>query len=726
MRGFLFFILLSAFGPGDGVEDHIDSVIVTASRAGHDTPIPHSTLGRAELKRAGAAASLPKSLDLQPSVVTANEGGTGLGYSSMRIRGVTGSQTGVSLNGISLNDAESQEVFWVNTPALANYLGSVQLQRGLGTTACGPGAFGASVNMVTDTQPEGTRAEFSYGSFGTFTGNVTSSLIKKGRFSLAGAYSYQRTDGWIRNAFAGNRSAFAAANWDGAADTFSAVLLYGHQHTGITWEGIPFGVYQSGDRTYNPAGEYIDGSGAVRYYGNQCDNYRQIHSQLKWKHRFNAALRLESTLNYTDGYGFYEQYKTAFSESGDAVTRDILDNGFWAFRSELAWSADRFVLNAGLYASRYAGDHEGRSVAASAIVGTVVPKGEWKSSPQMYFNDAVKSEADAWVRGEWHIARSLTAYGELQFRAVRHVMQGPDEYCQVLDFDRLWTFANPRLGLSWRPSDAHRFYASAALGHREPGRADLQASAAVKQEKLLDFEAGWQWSRDAFKMSAGLYSMEYFDMLLETGRLNDAGYAVKENTPRAWRRGAELSAAWRPFSDFEISGNIALSTNKIRKYTAFIDRYDGEWNFLGQKQETYHNADILLSPSAVGSLSLCWTPSWMSDGFRLSGKYVGSQSWDNTSSQDRRVPAYFVSDLSIGHTFNLPASARGSANGGNSEGKCRSAYLSMRLDCNNLFGTGYYAYAWVWRAEVAGAPYQSEGLYPQAPRTFAITATVSF
>lgn len=701
--------LLSLPGPGDGDGEPIDSVVVTASRAGHDTPIPHATLPRSELKRAGASASIPRALEMQPSVISTSEGGTSLGYTALRIRGVTGSQTGVSLNGIPLNDAESQEVFWVNTPALVEYLGSVQLQRGLGTTACGPGAFGASVNMVTDKQAPDGRAELSYGSFGTFTGTVVAPVVRSERFRLAGACSYQRTDGWIRNASARNGSAFVTAGWDCRHDSFSAMLLFGKQHTGITWEGIPQAVYEAGNLTYNPAGEHLDSEGNVLYYGNQCDNYRQLHAQLQWKHSFSDSLRLETTLNNTGGYGYYEQYKLAQYE-GDTVTRDILDNSFWALRSELAWTTGGFVLNAGAFASIYSGDHLGLSVPSSVISGTRVPRGAWDGAGVWYSNDALKTEADLWLRGEWRFAPAFTAYGELQLRAVRHIMTGPDEYGQTLDYDHVWPFVNPRLGLSWRPGTAHRAYASAALGHREPGRADLQASSSVRQEKLLDFEAGWEYSRESFRFSAGLYAMEYHDMLLETGRLNDAGYAVKENAPRAWRRGVEFSAAWRPLENLGVSGNLALSTNKIREYTAYIDCYDADWNFLGQTCERYLGAPIRLSPSAVAAASLEWTPSWMSDGFRLSGKYVGPQQWDNTGAADRRVPAYCVCDFSAGRSFMLDSGLS----------------FSLRFDCNNLFGRTYYAYAWVWNAQVAGEPYRTEGVFPQPPRTFTLTVSAAF
>ena len=705
MRGFLFFILFLAplrgvDGP-DGMTDHIDSTVVTASRAGRDTPVPHTDIMKLELKRRAASASLPMALDFQPSVVTANEGGTGLGYSSMRIRGVAGSQTGVSLNGITLNDAESQEVFWVNIPALSNYLGSVQLQRGLGTSSCGPGAFGASVNMVTDRDIDRIRLELSRGSFGTLTTSITAPLVWIGRFRLGGAYSFQRTDGYVRNAFAGVHSAFGVAKWSGERDFINLTALFGTQRSGITWEGIPQEVYESGNRRYNPAGEYTDPEGNILYYDNQTDNYRQLHLQLRWQHMFSDGLSIETTLNRTGGYGYYEQYRVGFREDGsDAVTRDILDNKFYALRSELSWRPGKLTLNAGTYVSDYRGGHSGELISPSPEA--------W------YSNDAVKRELDLWTRAEYGFSGNAGLYGEMQFRAMKHTMEGPDEYGQVLDFDRNWHFGNPRLGAYWKPGLKQRIYGSIAMGHREPGRADLQADAAVKPETMVDLELAYEYGGERFKGSVNLYDMDYFDMLLETGRLNDAGYAVKENTPRAWRRGVEFAGEWQPYGHWSLDGNLTLSVNRIKEYTAFVDSYDADWNFLGQVEEKYNGTDMLLSPSAVGRLSLQYKPGWMSDGFRLTGKYVGPQYWDNTSCPDRRVPGYFVADLSAGHTFHI---RRNSWSG---------FALSVKGDIGNILNSGYYAYAWVWRAVVGGEQYRTEGLYPQAPVNATLTVAIEF
>lgn len=702
MRGFLFLLLslLPSHGIGDTI-DRIDSTVITASRAGRDTPVPHSDISKIELKRNAASSSIPMTLALQPSVITTNEGGTGLGYSAMRIRGVTGSQTSVSLNGITLNDAESQEVFWVNIPALSNYLGSIQLQRGLGTTSCGPGAFGASVNMVTDRDIEHLRIDASLGSFGTRTWSISAPLVRIGRFSLGGAYSNQQTDGYVRNAFGCVHSAFGVARWSGRKDFINGTILFGQQHTGITWEGEPLSQYESGNYTYNPAGEHYGPDGEALYYDNQSDNYRQLHLQIRWRHLFSDALSIETTFNHTGGYGYYEQYKLAFQPDGnDAVTQDILDNGFYVLRSELAWNGRRVSLSGGIYTSDYRGDHIGKVISPSEV--------PW------YSNDAVKREADAWLRGEFKLTGALGLYSELQFRTIEHIMTGPDEYGQTLDMDREWNFLNPRLGLSWRPDDGQRLYASAAMGHREPGRADLQADQEVRAEKMYDFEAGYEFVSGRFSGNLNLYAMEYRDMLLETGRLNDAGYAVKENVPRAWRRGVELAAAYKPSERWTVDGNLTLSANKIKEYTAFVDMYDADWNFLGQKEERYGKVDMLLSPSAVGRLSASYAPRWMSDGLTLSGKYVGTQYWDNTGCADRRVPGYFVTDFSAGHTFHI-----------------RRNYwsyilLSARLDVGNVLNNRYYAYAWVWRAEVAGKDWQSEGLFPQAPMHATLTLSVEF
>ena len=324
MRGFLFAALVALIPvSAQGVEkeaaeekvERLDSIVVSSSRAGKDTPVTFTTITKESLSRSNPLNSLPMNLALQPSVVSVNEGGTGLGYSKMTVRGSKGSQINVTLNGVTLNDAESQEVFWVNIPALSSMISSVQLQRGLGTSANGAGAFGASINMSTaavSSDPSGS-AELSMGSYGTFIGTfaASSGLLKSGLYFNA-AYSKGLTDGYIRNAFADVQSAMAVVGWMNERNSLRLTWLMGDQRTGITWNGISPEQYEI-DRRYNPAGEYTDQYGNVHYYDNETDNYTQHHLQLNYTRSFSDKLAWSTTFNYTRGDGFYENYKAGES-----------------------------------------------------------------------------------------------------------------------------------------------------------------------------------------------------------------------------------------------------------------------------------------------------------------------------------------------------------------------------------------------------------------------------
>lgn len=675
MRGFLFLAIALNAGIGgpDKVWDDnlfednlLDSVVVSAGRAYNSTPVAHTTVLAGELAKTAPASSLPMALKLQPSVVAANEGGTGVGNSSIKVRGVPGNQTIVTLNGITLNDAETQEVFWVNIPALSRYVGSLQLQRGLGTTASGPGAFGASINMVTDLPAAaGGGMEAAGGSFGTFAGyaHATTGATPVGLFAEA-AGSWQRTDGYIRNGFANVWSAYGSFGWQGERNLARLTFLHGSQRSGICWGGEPLERFDARDYTYNPASD------------GDADDYRQTHLQLLLSHNFNKETMIQATVNMTRGNGFYEQLQPDFGNS----TRDAESNVLWAARAELRRTSEFFKGSAGVYLSWFRSRHWGECSNGGG---------------HYYDNDADKREVDVWMRAEWMPLPVLNFYADLQYRSIRHEMRGPDEYGQTLDFDRTWDFFNPRIGASLTVGPLLSFYSSIAYGRKEPNRADIQASQEVKPEKMLDIEFGNRLNVGVWKSSVNVYFMEYFDMLLETGRLNAVGYAIRENVPRAWRRGVELASAL-DLAWFKVEGNMSVSFNKIRDYSAYVDCFDADWNFLGQTREAYGKTDMLLSPSFVGALS--WTQRlWTGAELKLTGKLVGSQYWDNTGSSQRRIPAYFVQDLGFRQEIDW-------------HGK-----WILSADIGNLFNNRYYAYAWVYRAYVDGMPYQSEGVFPQAP-----------
>ena len=766
MRGFLFIaalIVLIPFsaqgvekeGP-DGRVEKLDSVVVSSSRAGKNTPVTFTMVGKEELRRSNPLNSLPGNLALQPSVVSVNEGGTGLGYSKMTVRGTKGSQINVTLNGITLNDAESQEVFWVNIPALSSMISSVQLQRGLGTSANGAGAFGASINMSTASVGAGpfASADMSLGSYGTFISTVAAGtgMMKSGVYFNA-AYSRGITDGYIRNAFADVQSAMAVLGWMDERNSLRLTWLMGGQRTGITWEGISPEQYAI-DRRYNPAGEYHDQYGNVHYYDNETDNYVQHHLQFNYTHSFTDRLAWSTTLNYTRGDGYFENYKAGKSfskylmeapvidgilyEEGDFITKEALANDYFVLNSDLRYTSDFLKLTGGINLSRYDGDHIG-SVLWSNVLGDAYDYG----SHEWYLNRGLKHEANVFVRGEVPFAERFTAYADLQYRGVWLEMSGPEDDGVLLDHKDNWQFFNPRAGFSYRWSKASRAYASAALGHREPGRSDIKelildankALAAgvqgrgvdIRPEKMLDLEAGYEYASERLSLSANIYMMEYWDMLIETGKLTDVGYAIKENVPRSWRRGLELAASWKALAWLRMGGNITLSTNKIRNYTAYYEMYDNmnDWNYLGQHHVDFVNTDILMSPSLVGMADLTFRPFASSAGslnsayLSLNGKYVGKQYYDNTSSDERAVPAYFVADLSLGYEVPL---------GKSFDLMDDDSSLSFSLHVHNLFNKMYYADAWLWRAyfKQEDAFYAETGIYPQAPANIMFKVSYRF
>ena len=755
MRGFLFFAALCSLIPfsaaavekeaTDEKVERLDSVVVSTSRAGKDTPVTFTMIGKESLIRMNPLNSLPMNLSMQPSVVSVNEGGTGLGYSKMTVRGSKGSQINVTLNGITLNDAESQEVFWVNIPALSSMISSVQLQRGLGTSANGAGAFGASINMSTASvgaDPFGT-AEMSIGSYGTFISTFAAGtgLMKSGLYFNA-AFSRGLTDGYIRNAYADVQSAMAVLGWMNERNSLRLTYLMGDQHTGITWEGISLEQYEK-DRRYNPAGEYYDQFGNVHYYDNETDNYAQHHLQLNYTRAITDRLTWSTTFNYTRGDGYYENYKAGKSfskylmdapegfEEGDFITREALANDYYVLNSDIRYSSSLVNLTAGVNLSRYDGDHIGK-VLWNNVLGDSFDY----DAHQWYLNNGLKQEAGAFVRGEVLCSERLTAFADLQYRGIRLDMSGPEDDGVLLDHKDNWQFFNPRAGLSYRWSPFSRIYASAALGHREPGRSDIKElildankslaagvpsrGVDIKPEKMLDIEAGYEYSTEKLSLSANLYMMEYWDMLIETGKLTDVGYAVKENVPRSWRRGLELAAAWKALPWLQVGGNMTLSTNKIRSYTAYYEMYDNmnDWNYMGQHQVDFENTDILMSPSLVGMADVTFRPfvyagnSLNSVYLSLNGKYVGKQYYDNTSSAERIIPEYFVADLSARYEVPLK----------------KSSSLGFSFHVHNLLNNMYYADAWLWRAyfQQEDAFYADTGIYPQAPMNFMFKVTWKF
>ena len=745
--------------------EHLDSVVLSVSRAGHATPMTFTTISKSELSTSNPSSSLPMVLGLQPSVVSFNEGGTGLGYSKLTIRGSQGSQINITLNGVRLNDAESQEVFWVNMPALTNVLSSVQVQRGLGTTTNGAGAFGASINMSSAFQRSEPYFHFnsSVGSYNTFitTMAVGTGLLSHGLYFDA-AYSRAYTDGYIRNARAKLQSIFMVLGWKNASKSLKFTYLMGDQHTGITWHGISMEQYKK-DRRYNKAGLYHDEYGNEHYYDNDTDNYIQHHLQVNYIHEFSRKLAWNTTLNYTRGDGYYENYwenksfenygfdnlqvggDTYFSDyKSDFVVREGMANDYFVLNSDLKYRSSALNFISGFSLSHYNGDHIG-SVVWNEILG----KDFNYNNHSWYFNQGVKQEANFYMRTEYSPFKCFTSYIDLQYRGVSLLMNGNEDDGVSLDYNKNWSFFNPRLGMSFNWSSKHKAYVSGALGHREPSRSDIKNTiltrnmaleaglgdigVGLKPEKMMDIELGYVFRSMKTSASVNLYFMEYWDMLLETGKLSSVGYPIKENVGRGYRRGVEVSGLWKPYDWVTLEANTTLSINEILNYRAYCELYDNvdNRNYLGMKEYFFEKTTMLMSPSVIAMGQVTFQPfvscaknSLKTTTLVLNGKYVGCQFWDNTSSLSRSVPAYFVMNLSLNHEFNL------NPNWGlhNSRLKGRAHYLGLGLYLNNLLNNKYYADAWVYRAyfQDSATEYIAEGIYPQAPFNLMLKLTYRF
>lgn len=600
---------LLALNPADSLSAVLDTSIVSSVRITEKAPVAFAQMDAPALRAGEPSLSLPQKLNVMPSVVSLSEGGTGVGYTSFSVRGISGYHTNVTLNGISLGDSESQEVFWVNIPGLSSMLSSLQLQRGLGTAACGPGAFGASLNMETLSSDKwGGFAGGSFGSFGTWTGTARAwtGNLKSGVFVDA-AINVQGTEGYIKNAPARVLSAYANVGWRGKKDEVQAIMLHGQQRSAITWNGVPYDIYPV-DRRYN-------------VNEGDTDNYSQTHLQLNYRHSFALPLKWNTTLNYTHGYGWYDI-------SG---VKDYLKNNLYVLRSDLTYLCENLNVCGTVYASGFVGQHWGND----------------------YGDTAYKSEVDASVRAEWTFYQGLSLLGELQYRGAWYELYGKMHN---------WNFCNPRLGLNWAVG-SHKLYAFAAMGNREPARADFDANPDVRNETLYDFELGYKYSSYIFSGSVNFYDMEYKDILIETGKMDSQGYVIKDNLPHAWRRGVEVEIGANPLKWLGINANCTISDN----------RHEGGY--------------LPLSPGIIAGIGLNFMPL---QGLSLlwETKYVGKQN---------KIPDYCVSRISASETFDF---------------KCLRLIASAYL--NNVFDAQYYSYVW------------EGGVYPAAPRNGGISLRLEF
>lgn len=632
--------------------DTLTPVEVKATRANATAPFAKTNLSRKEIERQNLGQDLPFILNQTPSVVVNSDAGNGVGYTGIRIRGTDATRINMTLNGIPYNDAESQGIFFVNLPDFASSVSSIQVQRGVGTSTNGAGAFGATLNLSTNEVIRVPYAEInnSYGSFHTWKNTFKAGTGLMGdHFTTDVRLSRITSKGYIDRASSNLGAFYLSTAYLSDKTDLRFNIFSGKEKTYQAWYGVSEADLQN-NRTINYAGMEKPGDP----YNNETDNYNQDHYQLFFTQRFNPHLVFTNSLFLVKGKGFYEQYKadeeyasyglsprTIGSEqvtNSDLVRQLWLDNDYYGDVFSLQYQKNFTRINFGGAVTNYSGKHVGEVIWAKH--GMDEPTHRWYDHP-------VKKN-DLSVYGKWQqkFHKNWELFTDLQYREVYYSIEGFRDN-PSLHINNTYHFLNPKAGISYSHNNWIA-YASFSMANKEPNRDDFEAGATQqpKPEHLNDLELGIENKNARYNWSANLYYMKYRDQLVLTGKINDVGAYTRTNIPDSYRMGMELQAAAIFNSWVKASGNLAFSRNKIRNLTEYIDDYDNG----GQKINVYEETDIAYSPGIVGAATITFTP-LASLNIDLVIKYVGSQYLDNTSNDTRKLDPYFIQDARIIYSF---------------------------------------------------------------------------
>ncbi|WP_276368090.1 TonB-dependent receptor [Chryseolinea sp. H1M3-3] len=627
-----------------------EEVVVYATRANEKTPTTFSYINKEAIQKQNFGQDIPMLLNWSPSMVTTSDAGAGIGYTGLRIRGSDASRINVTINGIALNDSESQGVFWVNTPDLASSIQSIQVQRGVGTSTNGAGAFGATVSVQTDVLSREAYAEgiASFGSFNsqryTFKGGT--GLIKD-RWSFDARVSKITSDGYLRRATSDLNSYYLSGGYYGDKTIIKAIMFGGHEQTYQAWYGVDQATMEQ-DRRFNYSGAiYDDDCNIIRFYDREVDDYRQDHYQLHISQQLSAYWNGNISFHYTDGKGYFEQYKQDESfanlglpdvtignstiESSDVVVRRWLDNDYYGTTFSANYTKGKTNLTIGGAASKYDNArHFGEILWAEVAINAPLRH-------VYYDGESQKTDFNVYAKWNYSLTDVLTSYVDLQYRAVNYETAGVDNDQSLYAIKDEFDFFNPKVGLSYSLSGNSTLYASYAIANREPNRTDyLDGLEKPKSERLGNLELGWRKTTSKFGVEANYYLMNYTNQLVLTGELNDVGSPIRANVGRSYRMGIELSALINFTEKISWNVNATWSVNKNKDYTLF----DENNNAINR------NTTIILSPAWIAGSQFNWKPFTNFQASLLS-KYVGKQYLDNTQDERVTLDDYFINDIRL-------------------------------------------------------------------------------
>lgn len=687
----------------------LDEVAVVATRADSRTPIAFTNITAKEISRVNQGVDMPFVLSMSPSLVYTSDAGAGIGYSTLRVRGTDASRINVTTNGIPYNDPESHNVYWVNIPDIASSLKDVQVQRGAGTSTNGAGAFGATINMITDAPSATPFGQFdgTYGMYNTHketikvgSGLLGNHWVAEARFSNIGS------DGYIDRASTSLYSYFGQIGYFNGPTSLRLLAFGGKEKTYMAWDYASKEQIAEFGRRYNPCGEYTDANGNRAYYKDQYDNYIQHHFQLIGRHQFSQELTLNAALHYTKGDGYYEQYKTrrtlieyglqpytitvtnpdgSFStqtvKKSDLIRLKKMDNGYGGATASLTYNQGRVSAIFGGAVMGFHGNHFGQIQWVRNYVGPIDPLQEY------YRNEARKFDANIYARATVDIYSGLFGFADLQFRRINYFLKGhSDTYdystsaLEVININRHFNFFNPKIGLTYINAQ-HTLFGSWSVAHKEPTRdnfIDAPSGRMPVAERLFDYELGYTFTNSMFSAGINLYYMNYKNQLVSTGQISDTGNAVNTNVPKSYRMGIELQGAYRPADFFEWQINATFSRNRINDFVEYV--YDDDY----ANPITFSLGDTPISFSPDIILNNAFNFTYKGFDASLQSHFVSKQYLTNGHNEDLTLDPYFVSNLLLGYSFNVSGLKNLRV------GLTINNIFNEKYESNGYAGSGYY------------------------------------
>ncbi|MEO7530863.1 MAG: TonB-dependent receptor [Sediminibacterium sp.] len=688
---------------------YLQPLEIRSVRASDKAPFAKTNLSKEQITKNNLGQDIPFLLDQTPSVVVNSDAGNGVGYTGIRIRGSDATRVNVTLNGIPYNDAESLGTYFVDLPDFASSVNSIQVQRGVGTSSNGAGAFGGTINLATNEYNEKAYAE-SNNSFGSF--NTWKNTLKAGsgllgnHFTLDARLSRINSDGYIQRAKTDLKSFYFSTAYLSKKSSLRLNIFSGKEKTYQAWYGVPDYLLNT-DRTNNPAGTEKTGTP----YDNQTDNYTQTHYQLFFNHSFTNQWSFNTAFFLTRGKGYYEEYKAAqsYSKYGlsnmvvggttytktDLVRQRWLDNYFYGQIASLQYKAAKDELTFGSGWTKYEGKHYGN--ISWMQTGTV-------SKDYRYYDyPATKTDFNLYTKWQHQLSAHWISFADMQYRHVNHDMNG-FEGSPALHVNRSFNFVNPKAGITYTNNGWQTFF-SYALAQKEPNRDDFQSGLTTqpKAETMHDIELGTEKRNSNYHFGANIYYMYYFNQLVLTGQINDVGSYTRVNVPHSYRLGIELQGGVVLDKWINIAASLTLSKNKISSYTEYIDNYDNG----GQNAVPHKKTDISFSPSVIAGATINILPLHNVE-LSLVSKYVGKEYLDNSQSKDRQLTAFFVENIRAGWTIK----------------KVLFSEWNIIGQINNVFNKKYEPNGYTYSYISGGALATENGYYPMAGTNYMVGVNI--